>query len=522
MKTAAPRLRVEIAAGLVGWIAVAASWLRPHLLANEMVYLLTPLRFREPELLAADWSWGGDPWVSTSALFGLVVSPLWALTDRPEVLALVGRGAGWALMVGALMRLGRSFKLSPWWVALALAAFVGTGQGPAAGEGMGLGGARKNFAHAAVLLALANLVDGRPGRAGVYSGVGVAMHALVGGWFGIAAGAAGLVSWSRFGWRGAAKFAVGALVIGLPFLGLAAADTFAAEPGVVADPARQRWLLTTFRNPHHTWPAYFLGAGKLLSFAGLAVAATVAAGKRLGDPQARAPTAVLAVCVALYAAGWLAGKLQAPTLLVYYPFRLGDVLVPLLFWMLVPATAAAVLAEARGQWHRDRVVVALASVGLAMAVGMLASRGPAGLRRVKATADAWPMRTHPLDEAAAWIRAHTGPDETFVAPPCEFDFWVRARRPVVVNYKAVPHGPRALQWYERLRAVGGGEEIEATGFAVCKPVDRGAGNLDRAALAALSERYAARWYLVRGSRPDLADLERFRGGRHAVYDIGRL
>jgi hypothetical protein len=263
-------------------LVAAANWYRPHLVANEAVYLLPSLQWWDAGLLASDWTWGGDPWRSTSLMYGLLTAPLWALSDSPEVVALIGRAVSWLMLATAVVRLARALRLAPQWTVLGVSLFLLTGQGMAAGEWMFLGFERKPFAHAAALMALASVIRDRPLAAGAWSGVSVAMHILVGGWFGLAIGAAVLARSLDWGVRGVVRFAGGAAVFAAPFAIPSLLYLFSAESAEVAVPAatpeRINWLVTAFRNPHHTLPSHFLNATKVGLFAAFSASAVSGSG----------------------------------------------------------------------------------------------------------------------------------------------------------------------------------------------------------------------------------------------------
>jgi len=519
--------RAELAAIGIIWLASAITWMRPYLLANEMVYLLPALQRWSPGTLATDWTWGGDLWRSTSALFGLLSAPLWAVSDRPEIVAMLGRALGWVVIAASIVQLGRRLGVKAGWTAFGTAMFILAGQGHAAGEWILLGFERKNFAHAAAILALAELIGGRTATSGAFVGLATAFHVLVGAWWGLAVGGGALLSWPRIGFRGVARLAVAALVVGVPFGLLAVSYLLSGDittsTGLPADPERATWLTTVFRNPHHTLPRHFLDAGKMVRFVALS-AATVLAARRTARPEAvRVVTGAVIVGAVAFVGGWAAGKSEVLAVLKWYPFRLADVLVPLLFWLLVPAAVHDVFV-----WYRRdprtvdgrRFVAAVLAVGLA--AWALAPRVPAGLRRVRSTFKSWPIGKHALADAGQWIRANTKKDAVFAVPPCEFDFWIRARRPAVVIYKAVPHGPRVHQWYERLRAVGGDHDPATTGFEVCKELQPRYAKLTADQLARLGKRYGARYYLLRGDRKDLTAARVYKDVRWAVYDIAAV
>jgi hypothetical protein len=211
--------------------------------------------------------------------------------------------------------------------------------------------------------------------------------------------------------------------------------------------------------------------------------------------------------------GWFAGKQGWLGVLKYYPFRLGDVLVPLVAWLLAPAA----IFEARRRNEAVGTVAAMLVV-CCLAYGIWQWL-PDGVQRVRDTRKSWPMGTPATTDLGNWVQDNTPRESVFVAPPCLFDFWIRARRPLVVSYKAMPHGPRAQQWYQRLLDVAGADVVPGVGFEACKPLQSGHAKLTREALLGLRAKYGAQYYVVRGRRPDLATAEIYRDVRFAVYDV---
>lgn len=490
----------------------ALNWFRPHLLANEAVYLLPPLQWWHAGALATDWTWGGDPWQSTSLLFSWFAAPLWGLSESPETVALIGRALSWSLLGYSLARLGRAMGLAGPFVAMGAAAWLMTGQGFAAGEWVFLGFERKPLAHAAAFMSMAAMVRDRPVVSGAWAGASAALHVLVGGWFALAVGAGHVARYGLRQRRAVIAFAGAAALVAAPFVALSVTYLLSPVDGPQPAPGRLDWLATVFRNPHHTLPSHFLDARRNAWFIGLALCAGWGAARSLPRPAARGVIAVLMVAVLAYGIGWWAGKQQWYWLLKYYPFRMGDVLVPLLTWLLVPTALVRA-------WRTETALSVLAASLLLYTAAQLM---PPGVQRVGDTWRSWPRGEPAMEKLGAWARAATSPDAVFIVPPCTFDFWVRARRPVVVSYKAMPHSARAISWYERLQAVGGGAPISGTGFAVCRQVDAGEATLSRSALTALKRRYQARYYLLRGRRADLRDAEVYRDLRFAVYDIRRF
>lgn len=522
----------------------AAQWFRPHLLANEAVYLIPPLQWWDAGLLATDWTWGGDPWRSTSLLFAWLAAPLWALSDTPEVVAMIGRLLSYTALAVSWLSLCRALHLGRRATVLAAALFLWSGQGYAAGEWMFLGFERKPFAHAAAMASVAALLRRHYTAAGLWTGLSIAFHILVGGWFGLATGAAMLAMWPVVGARNLVRFGAGAVGVAAPFAAMSVVYLFAgatdAESAVAAaqlgtsaqtaEPGFATWLGTAFRNPHHTIPLHFLPGTRALELLAMAVCAGWSAHRTVAAIEARAVIASLAVAMAAAAVGWLAGQFGWLQALQYYPFRLADVWVPALALMLAPTAvfrAFGGLFDFQTASTKDQ-----ASAARLVAVFLLFTFGACGThlkrtvrhgsQRVQQTIRSWPGTAPASSAMGEWAREHTPRDATFVTPPCMFDFWIRARRPVVVGFKAMPHGPRAVQWYRRLTAIAGTPSITGVGFEVCKTLDAAVAQRDIAGLIDLGDRFGADFALLPPTRDDIRAFEVYRDGRFAVYDIAAM
>jgi hypothetical protein len=118
-----------------------------------------------------------------------------------------------------------------------------------------------------------------------------------------------------------------------------------------------------------------------------------------------------------------------------------------IFVKLLTCVGVAMWVEQQLPRWRPVLATAAASIGMAM-IAVCVVRGP--------YFGAFRIAEDPPSYLAAcdWIREHTPPDAVFLVPPDEQEFRLRARRAIVVNYKAVPQLSRELGvWRDRLREV---------------------------------------------------------------------
>jgi hypothetical protein len=278
--------------------------------------------------------------------------------------------------------------------------------------------------------------------------------------------------------------------------------------------------MVEIRNPHHLDPAKFL---KNRHFAVLPlVVVGVLSGVR-ALPSARRRSVLLSFLSALmafYGLGLISHLLGSTRLMMFYPFRVADVLLPLFFWLLVPSmiwTTFAKGADASVSAYRRRLAAVLCVGALFIFVSEL-HRLP---RYAGRAISSWSEdgRASRDELRAVWhrIRSETAVDAIFVAPPCESRFWTDARRATVAGWKSAPSNARAFEWLDRMQLMNGGRAFEKHGHKICDELEKGFPNLSASNLSDLRDRYGATHYLVRRERPDLASHLLFEEAGGFVY-----
>jgi hypothetical protein len=494
-------------------LVVAMFW-RPELASNEEVYLIGSRRILEPAFLAGDWTLGTSPFAFPFGAFNVLVAPLWLLLDDPVQIVLVCRLATWLLLGLALLRIVERLGLAPWQVALGFTFWlVADGQSLAAREWLFRGFEPKAAAYTCLLWALLYAMRGRRVAAGFLAGLAAVFHVLVGGYGLAALGVAVLVHDVRrgkAGLAGIARFGAAALPFVSAILVMAFVYLKAGESAV--DPAQVDWIMVEFRNAHHLDPGHFLGRWHWL---GLPLLALTLFGYARYVPRDAGAIMVpfLAVLAALFLGGCLAYLMGALSVLRFYPFRVGDTLLPLFFWLLLPVLlqrAASALGAARG----TRAFTPWLATGLLAAVFLAYTpQLVAGPRQAVKTLRSW--RHHlsgagdPFARTAGWIRGHVEADALFLSPPCQDDFWIEAERATVVQMKLAPSNELATEWFLRLLDVNGGRAIEAVSHGVCPEITANYRRLSRPHVEQLAVRYGATHYLVDRERPEFSDRELF-------------
>jgi len=201
----------------------------------------------------------------------------------------------------------------------------------------------------------------------------------------------------------------------------------------------------------------------------------------------------------------------------------GDTVLPLLFWLCVPAWAFDTLLR------HDSSSLAQKMIALTVSAVVVSWVGLGFPREVKSkvfrTIRTWqrPVDSE-LHASFNWIRQYTEIKDVFLMNPCNLDlgFQLHTDRPVVVNFKSVPHNKQIARWFEKLEATNGGNSFQSRGFKVCKEINKNFPNLDVAHLRSIRERYRARYYFVDMERPLLEPMLVFQKGKWHIYDLAQM
>jgi hypothetical protein len=341
------------------------------------------------------------------------------------------------------------------------------------------------FSYGLVLWAGGCLLDSRPIRGGFLLGLATSFHPVVGGWCALLI--AGTIAWSLYGSRLGRRIAAEWRTPNLPFhegpdlepapLSAASSHTVpihrcllpaaccvaAALPGVIPAAAvlleadqslvvRADLIQVGYRLVHHLDPLDF--PLESYRYYGLLLVVWRLLLRPREDPaELRWLTWFTLAAIGLCLAGWLmaAGPRPLQEMPLYaarikflklYPFRVGDVVVP-----VAVAVTAVVAADRRlrsagtARWERRGLHTGMVAA-FALAVTLPGQdRNPS--RMNAATHAAW------LD-ACHWLRDHTPPDALVHAPNEDWAIKWYAERAEYVNFKDCPQDAAGIvQWSDR-------------------------------------------------------------------------
>lgn len=378
-----------------------------------------------------------------------------------RVLALLLLAVGWDQLFSRLV-VPRFGPLWACWLFLLLHTI-----GNFSGEWLVGGVEAKVISYAFVFWGCGRLLRGDALGTAAALGLAVSLHPVVGGWS-VACVVVATVIAGRNGPnperdallqslrppRGLASVAV-FLVLSLPGLIPAVELLLSNDPGLVR---RANFIQFTHRLPHHLDPqafsefSYWYYGAMIAVWLGIVVA-------RLWIPEREAwswPVKwfqwLVAASIVVAVAGCLTGLGNRPlpvgdvrlTLLKFYPFRLADLLVPLLVSVL-----AVSVVEHRSIRTRAKLTAAFVAFGIALAASILIpgkDSSPSGMDDFHR--NAW------LD-VCRWVRTETPVDSIIYAPHEDWALRWYCQRPVYVRFKDCPQDAAGIvEWYERQRSLG--------------------------------------------------------------------
>jgi hypothetical protein len=297
----------------------------------------------------------------------------------------------------------------------------------------------------------------------------------------------------------------------------------AAETNLATDTFDADRMIVVFRNPHHLDPDRVLSR-KVVKRAVFMIVALF--GCFYITQRGRDATLLIlftSFLMSLWIIAFIAGKAQWYWPLKFYLFRVGDTVLPLLFWLCVPAWAFNTLLRHDSSSLAQKLI-ALTVWTVAMC---LVGFGFPGETKIKVFRNikTWqrPVDSE-LHAAFDWIRQSTEENDVFLMNPCNLNlgFQLYTDRPVVVKFKSVPHNKQIARWFEKLQATNGGRSFQGRGFKVCKEINKNFPNLNIAHLRSIRERYRARYYFVDVERPLLKPMLVFQKGKWHIYDLAQM
>lgn len=425
-------------------------------MANEVDVLPLAKQYADPTWIPGDWYLNQPPGYRLlfETLFGRLIVT-WGFLAT----SMIGRLLCYGLVASGLVLIGRRLGLSLPLLLLAVVLFLSTNrnQGLVAFEWL-LGGLEaKSVAYGFVLLAIALMLMGMYRLMALMLGLATSFHVLIGGWAFLAT-----LGWLVLRWKTRLK-GIGQIGVLLGIYLLASAfaikpvleQLFTTLPPSSVTPS---YIYVFVRLPHHlnplSWssdwwikPAIYLLV--------LVMSIKLLQRQQHSDRLSKQHTAQIElfeftlICLVPFILGVAVAPLDYEgRLLQYYPFRLGDVMLPLNTCLIF---ACALQQTFTG---RTRQVLLLFCIVLLTVLCSIQSvsfhKQFLGLRQ-------FPHVDPEFKALCNWVRTQTLTDATVISPPVDFvDFTWLAERPTIANFKLLPQTKAGiLEWYDRLSDLSG-------------------------------------------------------------------
>ncbi|MBF2083525.1 DUF6798 domain-containing protein [Thermoleptolyngbya sp. C42_A2020_037] len=481
-----------------------------------------------PNWLPQDWYLNQPPGyrVPFIAIFGRMADA-WGFLPT----SIIGRLLGYTGLSAGLVFLSRRIGLSLPLLLLSMILFlyVNTGlsgasgaQGTVSREWLFGGIEPKIPAYTCILFALGLLLAGRIVLAGLLLGVATSFHTLVGGWAFLAA-IAWLVLWRRDLLRNLgnvlkmlALYAVGAVFSIRPVLQQLTMQTPEGR-------FSESFVYVFIRTPHHLNPLSWDGGWWLKPVTLLAIALGSAIllhriaqqRRQLHTPHHRARmglTAFLLCSLIPFAAGLLAAPFDTEgEFLQYYPFRFGDIMLPLNACLLGCCALEQAMGRRSLSGSTGQAAKRLRRVSLWIVAAVCAAQSVVFVQQAIALQD-FPSRAQRIDrdgkELCEWIQQNTPRDAIFVTPPVELDnFHWLAERATIAKFKLVPPASVGIpEWIDRLTRLSGSvdpwvgiQRDRNNSLDIQRRMTQGYRNLTTEQAIALMQTYSAAYFLSKGS-----------------------
>ena len=486
-------------------------------LVNEVNVLPFARQHANPNWIPEDWYYNLPAGYRTLfiAIFGNMASA-WGFL----VTSIVGRIICFTLVASGLIFLARTLRLNlvNLLVALILLFYTSPEQGLIASEWLVRALEPKAIAYGFLLFGVTFMLRENYSLMALFFGLTISFHVLVGGWALVA-----VSLWLLF--RRTPIFLQPKQLIPILLIYLLAAS-FAIPPiireltAISADQELSAsYIYVYLRTPHHLNPAFWSLDLWLKPLIYLIIFTLTTLG--LWKQQEKRHTD-LAFFGLMTMVPFMLGVIIAPwdpqgMLLQYYPFRLGDILFPLITCLLFLSLLQRVFSSY--QWTKQGFIF--------ICIMIITITGIIQGKDFYQSAIALPKFPHQaqlvtpeLKEMCYWIRDNTPENETVISHPLEdISFTWVSERATIVKYKFVPPVSAAVhEWYQRLNDLSSTVDIrKATGREEMKNLlKQGYNTLTTPQVRSLMKEYQAN-YLVTDISHKL-DLEiAYQNSRYILY-----
>jgi hypothetical protein len=472
---------------------------------NDIDALPLARQFADPNWVPKDWSVNQPPVyrILFQSLFGSFIAHWGFLAS-----SLIGRFFCYALIAWGLVLIGRKLGLNLLLQMLAVAMFLRGHQGVAAGERIVGVLETKIFAYAMVILAIAFMLRKRYRLMAFLLGLATSFHVLVGGYTTLFATVLIVL-------RRKIYFPSGR-ELGFMILLYLISGVFGLKPVIEqlssptpASPIPISYIYVFLRMPHHlnplSWPAnwWITPTFYLVLLVSSAVVVwlnrrTQTLPEQLEEYQAQIGLFQFTLISLIpYVLGLVIAPFDSQgTLLQYYLFRVGDVMLHLNACLLFACALNSIFASRKQQKLLALLCTIVVSISIVKGFHHFKTEFQSTLN--------FPDKTQEVDpqwkDMANWVRKNTPKNDIFVSPPVEFaNFIWLTERPTIAKYKLMAQTKAGtLEWFSRMRDLSGNfNGVDPLTHFSEKLLTEGYNNLTTDQAKALMVKYDAKYFVTR-------------------------
>ncbi len=471
---------------------------KPVPYSNETSYLLRLVKTYRPDFLLNDLTFStpaNEHWLFNH-LFGLLTYFL-----STEIIGWAGRISCWLVLIYALMRLGRHWKIPLWSITTSIFLWLCLGQAVIADEWMIGGFEAKCVAYICLLFALDGFCKGREIVPSILLGLTFSFHPAVGLW-GIPAA---ILSLAVFRWDFFRVLKITFISGVFSLFGLIPLLFSEVATNINTPEDWKYYVLAGY--PFHVDPNSWARSSIILLFFLMAFCFLSYWRNRANESEKPQQffTAFLGVLFIFFCAGIVFRVFDQFELLRLMPTRLFPLFAPLFFLFA--------LAKAYHQKAFAPPVNLLMVLGLICLLGWM---NPVATfhERAGKTINIWRAGKDDMVVAFSWLKENSPAGSVVIAPPWRNDFWYHSERAQVVNSSYAPVSD-LNEWQIRLRLLTGNSPPE-NGWRKPEVLQEFYEKLSAEDVLEIANKYNAE-YLVSNSSYPFPIV--FQAGNSKVYQI---
>ena len=494
---------------------------------NEWAYTVGPIRMAIPSFLSADPFIGGI--TSTFLLYNTLASPFYHVFGYLQA-TLICRVLIWIFQIWALARLARTLGITWWGLIMLFVVWLNVEQSLVAGEWIIKIASPKPVSYGFVFLALDSLLRRKLLRSGVYSGLAISFHVAVGMWSAVALICTVVITRKEYvSIKELLSFVTAIVLLSLPGLIAPLTNVLSgfSTAGTGASASEVARISVLLANPFHLDPDYFITGLEYLKVIVFFFLTLFLLNKFVEKQKAGIMIAFIACLFFIFGIGLVARRLEWYSFLQYYPFRVFDALLPLIFWIGFVLLFQRVFFTIK----KNRLLLFLlvpVVIGVSNYLIDMCEPTPRHGNSLKSFTTAL-LRTEPrltafhlkervkewgevlfstkredaficndLKQIELWIKENTPRNSIFITVPWDYAFYsfsLKAERSEFVSFKYVPPDKNILIWKERMEALNKGQFHEA-GFNMLKELKQNYPKLNEYDLHTIKQRYGADYFVT--------------------------